>query len=63
MSTVSKQKANPTTRVGLYFPGGAERDRTADLVTASHALSHLSYSPFKISYYQRPLPLSISIDT
>ena len=26
--------------------GGAERDRTADLVTASHALSHLSYSPF-----------------
>ena len=25
--------------------GGAERDRTVDLMTASHALSHLSYSP------------------
>ena len=25
--------------------GGATRDRTADLVTASHALSQLSYSP------------------
>ena len=25
--------------------GGARRDRTADLVTASHALSQLSYSP------------------
>ncbi len=28
---------------------GAEGDRTPDLMTASHALSHLSYSPiFKI---------------
>ena len=26
--------------------GGAERDRTVDLMTASHALSQLSYSPF-----------------
>ena len=26
-------------------PGGAERDRTADLVNAIHALSQLSYSP------------------
>jgi hypothetical protein len=25
--------------------GGAERDRTVDLMTASHALSQLSYSP------------------
>ena len=25
--------------------GGARQDRTADLVTASHALSQLSYSP------------------
>ncbi len=30
-------------RVGLS--GGAEGDRTPDLMTASHALSHLSYSP------------------
>jgi hypothetical protein len=25
--------------------GGARRDRTADLVNAIHALSHLSYGP------------------
>jgi hypothetical protein len=28
--------------------GGAEGDRTPDLMTASHALSHLSYSPIRI---------------
>ena len=27
------------------FSGGADRDRTDDLMTASHALSQLSYSP------------------
>ena len=32
--------ANP-----LICLGGAERDRTVDLMTASHALSQLSYSP------------------
>ena len=26
--------------------GGAEGDRTPDLMTASHALSQLSYGPF-----------------
>ena len=33
--------------VGLTFDliGGAERDRTADLVNAIHALSQLSYGP------------------
>jgi 3-phosphoshikimate 1-carboxyvinyltransferase len=30
-------------------PGGAERDRTADLVNAIHALSQLSYSPISSS--------------
>ena len=35
---------------GRWFPegfllGGAERDRTADLVNAIHALSQLSYGP------------------
>ncbi len=30
--------------------GGATRDRTADLVTASHALSQLSYSPTRKLY-------------
>jgi hypothetical protein len=29
-------------------PGGAERDRTADLVNAIHALSQLSYSPVPV---------------
>src|SRR5262249_27660254 len=29
----------------LDFISGAEGDRTPDLMTASHALSHLSYSP------------------
>ncbi len=28
--------------------GGAERDRTADLVNAIHALSQLSYSPVQV---------------
>ncbi len=32
-------------RQGIENIGGATRDRTADLVTASHALSQLSYSP------------------
>ena len=30
---------------GLEIYGGAERDRTADLVNAIHALSQLSYGP------------------
>ena len=29
----------------LIFFGGAEQDRTVDLLTASQALSQLSYSP------------------
>jgi hypothetical protein len=40
--------------------GGADRDRTDDLMTASHALSQLSYSPG----YQEPLTktlLSVNI--
>ena len=31
--------------------GGAERDRTVDLMTASHALSQLSYSPDNLKQY------------
>ncbi len=31
--------------------GGAERDRTVDLMTASHALSQLSYSPVNLKKY------------
>ena len=36
-------------KIKEYFCG-AERDRTADLMTASHALSQLSYSPKILSY-------------
>jgi hypothetical protein len=32
-------------RFSLYFFGGAEGDRTPDLMNAIHALSQLSYSP------------------
>ena len=32
---------------------GAEGDRTPDLMTASHALSHLSYSPIKGYFLQK----------
>ncbi len=35
--------ANPSSLFGFF--GGAEGDRTPDLMTASHALSQLSYSP------------------
>jgi hypothetical protein len=34
--------------------GGARRDRTADLNTASVALSQLSYSPIKIDLAKYP---------
>ncbi len=33
--------------------GGAEGDRTPDLMTASHALSQLSYGPFNSRYLDR----------
>ena len=33
-----------------YWIGGARRDRTADLLRATQALSQLSYSPKKIDY-------------
>ena len=44
----------------LVFAGGAEGDRTPDLMTASHALSHLSYSPLKLALNNRnSSPVSI----
>ncbi len=33
--------------------GGARRDRTADLLRATQALSQLSYSPKKMNYISR----------
>jgi hypothetical protein len=41
------------------FIGGAEGDRTPDLMTASHALSHLSYSPLCSIILHKKLLLSI----
>ena len=38
-------------RLPSHSCGGAEGDRTPDLMTASHALSHLSYSPVFIEYF------------
>ena len=48
--------ANP-----LIFFGGAEGDRTPDLMNAIHALSQLSYSPNEQQelIYQKPVFLSI----
>ena len=37
----------------LILYGGAEQDRTVDLMTASHALSQLSYSPTAITKVKR----------
>ncbi len=37
----------------LLLFGGAEGDRTPDLMTASHALSQLSYSPSKLALNSR----------
>ena len=45
---IQKKGANPALNGGtnsLNIHGGAERDRTVDLLTASQALSQLSYSP------------------
>jgi hypothetical protein len=39
--------------------GGAEEDRTLDLMTASHALSQLSYSPTWLSLYNLCRALSM----
>lgn len=38
-------KKKPVSLQPIDFIGGADRDRTDDLMTASHALSQLSYSP------------------
>jgi hypothetical protein len=56
--------------------GGAERDRTADLLNAIQALSHLSYSPILLKAYKAkpnrcqqiiekegPFPKNILLDT
>ena len=39
----------------LKVNGGAEGDRTLDLMTASHALSQLSYSPYQLAILSNKL--------
>ena len=39
------KKQNPRQNLARVFDGGADRDRTDDLYTASVALSQLSYGP------------------
>ena len=43
VKTKKEKTWNPT--VSSLFDGGDKRDRTADLLTASQALSQLSYTP------------------
>jgi hypothetical protein len=45
-----KQKTGRKARQCLIYTGGAEGYRTLGLMTASHALSQLSYSPTFILY-------------
>ena len=44
-SLAEKRKSLVTIAVTRLFVGGDKRDRTADLLTASQALSQLSYTP------------------
>ena len=39
--------------LGKSGDGGAERDRTADLLIANEALSHLSYSPIPDDHHDQ----------
>ena len=42
---LANEKKSPCIRIARNINGGAERDRTADLLVANEALSQLSYSP------------------
>ena len=62
VNETQKQKKGLTTicHKSLFLLGGATGDRTPDLMTASHALSQLSYSPSKqILNSRNCLPVSI----
>jgi hypothetical protein len=48
-----KQRKSPEIIRFQDFSGGDKRDRTADLMTASHALSQLSYTPIGEGNYNR----------
>ncbi len=44
----------------IYLNGGANRDRTGDLLVANETLSQLSYGPNAIKSYQKGVRLSIN---
>ena len=51
-------KKGPNLRWSLIqCSGGDEGDRTPDLLTASQALSQLSYAPVSLTYYRGRLSL------
>ncbi len=56
VTAVKGRCPRPTRRWGHCLPGktgGARRDRTADLNTASVALSQLSYGPRESAYFNQ----------
>ncbi len=48
MMTIVANDAQFQTETALGSVGGADRDRTGDLMLAKHALSQLSYSPVSL---------------
>ena len=70
MSTTSAQNSAPNetletqlrARTDLPRVGGADRDRTGDLMLAKHALSQLSYSPMIVSGFKFPVS-SLKLET
>ena len=48
---VLRHQKGPASLQTLDFIGGDKRDRTADLLTASQALSQLSYAPIWCGYW------------
>ena len=47
-------KSNPDAHTATPSPGGADRDRTDDLLLAKQALYQLSYSPGSLPRDRRP---------
>ena len=47
---------SPSLPSTLTFPGGDERVRTAGLLLARQALSHLSYTPMSVLSFSLALP-------
>ena len=48
INELTERKGRHSTVQSKIEDGGAEGDRTPDLMTASHALSQLSYGPIRV---------------